>query len=375
MINNIKEKIERFEQYMKSLKKDQKIVGVSVAFVHDNEVIYTKGFGSSRLNPKQNITPNTIISIQSITKSFAAISIMHLVEKGLIKLDEPLVKYLKYFRTSNKEKSDKITVRQLLSHTAGFPGDIELANMVAPTKIGTEELKKFQEEKGISDEYIENVNSFEDITRYFAQIDLKNEPGQNWQYCTDAYVIVGDLFEKVSGTSWYDFIQEKIFDKLGMTRSTLKPSKARDDKDSAHYYIKEDSSIKAVSFPINEVAAPVGFIYSTASDMAKYLAANMNYEEPRILNTSSLMEMQKPYPGIELEIPMPDTYKPGYGFGWMTWEYKGLKTVNHGGGYKGVRTFVNMIPSENLGIVILSNFDGTDPVEISNKAVDLLLDL
>jgi len=278
---------------MSEIQKDSKFVGTSVAFVYENEIIYAKGFGKSRVNPEKEITPNTIMSIQSITKSFASSAIMHLVEKNLIDLDKPLVEYLHYFKTSNKNESDKITVRQLLSHTAGLPNH-GIANIVCSNRKEFTTFDEWKKEIGVTDEDIEKIKSFEDITKYFSKLDLNFSPGEGWSYSTDAYAIVGDLFEKVSGENWHEYVQKNIFDKIGMERTTLDPLRVKEDDDSGRFYITIDSKLEEVPFPTNPIAAPIGFIYSSAIDMAKYLSIHMNYENNPLLSVDSIKEMQKP---------------------------------------------------------------------------------
>ncbi len=360
--------IDLFDRYLRDDVVSNPMVGMSVVMTYHHEIIYSKGFGYRKLNPKKRITPDTIMSIQSITKSFAATTIMYLVEKNMIDLDEPLITYLPYFQTKNKKKSDSITVRQLLSHTAGFLGDIKIANLVCTNRTEIEGFKKWQEELGISNETINNIKSFEDITRYFKRIELAYAPGQGWKYCTDAYAIVGDLFEKVSGKSWHDYVLTNIFNKCGMTRSTLDPVKAKEDKDSARYYVMQEE----VAFPTNPIAAPIGFIYSTANDMAKYLNAYMMDESP-ILTDKSIKEMKKKYFKVKVDLPNIHLEDMNYGLGWVTGKYKGQEIIEHGGGYTGVRSYVMMVPNEKLGIVVLTNYNEAKPVEICRKVLDLFL--
>ncbi|OZM56895.1 hypothetical protein CIB95_08990 [Lottiidibacillus patelloidae] len=373
MIKQSDKKIMQFESFMEELLKEEKLIGASVAFVYHNEIFYSNGFGYANLTTKQKMTADTIMSIQSVSKSFAAVSIMQLVEKGLIELDRPLVDYLPYFQTTDKALSDKITVRQLLSHTAGFPHEIGIANLVTPNKNELPNFKEWQEKLGISDETLASIQSFEDITKYFKNVTLDYSPGESWMYCTDAYAIVGDLFEKVSGLSWYDHMQENVFEKIGMTRTTLKPDIAENDQDSSRYYIKNDEGMLETPFPMNRIAAPAGFIYSTANDMATYLAANMD-EDGLVLKKYSLKEMQKPYPNVEIPSPPNAEVKDiGYGLGWGQIKYKGLDIISHGGGYPGIRAWVAMIPEQKFGVVVLTNVDHANPQEIALKGIDLIL--
>ncbi|MEI5908567.1 serine hydrolase domain-containing protein [Bacillus spongiae] len=370
-MENINKKVEQFEMYMDSIQKEKNFIGTTVAITYGNELIYAKGFGNARVETKQKLTPNTIMSIQSITKSFAAASIMYLVERGLLKLDSPLVDYLPYFQTSNKTESDNITVRQLLSHTAGLPGDLAMANLISPNRKEVLGFTEWQEEVGITDEEIEQINSLEDITRHFKHVDLAYVPGDRWMYCTDAYAIVGDLFEKVSGETWSEHIQQNLFNNLEMTRSTLDPEIAKGDLDSSRYYIENEQT----AFPTNPIAAPIGFIYSSAIDMAKYLAASMGEKEGSFLSIDSLKEMQKPFPNVEVTLPFNDVTDNGYGLGWGSCQYKGLTLIEHGGGYTGVRTWVSMVPNEKVGIVVLSNYQESNAREIAMRGIDIFLDL
>lgn len=375
MLHKLRNKISEFEVFIKELQDENKIIGLSVAFVYDDNIIYHKGFGKSRLNPERDITSDTIMSIQSITKSFVASSIMHLRECGLINLADPIVKYLPYFRTTNKDISDTITVKQLLSHTAGFPNNVEIANLICPNR------KEFKDNvwQNKVEEYqtaIDSVTTLEDITRYFSNVVLDYSPGEEWEYCTDAYAIVGDLFEKVSGQTWIKYIEENIFKPIGMDRTTLDPSRAKEDEDSSRYYFEYDKQIEKAPYPTNPVAAPIGFIYSTAKDLAKYLAAHMEYGYSPILKSRSIADMQNPIGKIPKEFhdKLDNLKDTGYGLGWFIGKYKDFKIVEHGGGYTGIRTHVSMVPCRKLGIVALSNYDETNTMHICRKAIDIFLE-
>lgn len=132
-MNQLKDKLEHITQCINQLLIDQEGVGLSVAIVKDSDIIYSRGFGYSQLQPvKRPMDGDTKMSIQSISKNFMAVSIMQLAEKNLISIDDTVVQYLPYFRTKDKQQSDTITIRHLLSHTAGFGSELGIANMVAP---------------------------------------------------------------------------------------------------------------------------------------------------------------------------------------------------------------------------------------------------
>ncbi|WP_202710224.1 serine hydrolase domain-containing protein [Sporosalibacterium faouarense] len=375
MLQRLRSKTASFENYIYKLQKDKRIVGLSIAIVYDDNIVYKNGFGKTDIKSSKNVDENTILSIQSITKSFAATSIMRLVEKGLINIDNPLIEYLPYFRTKNKSQSDKITVKQLLSHTAGFPKDIHIANIISPNISEFKGIDSLYEKSQEYSKIIESINTFEDITRYFENINLSYEPGRGWSYCTDAYAIVGDLFEKVSETSWDEYVENEIFKSIGMERTTLDPIQAQNDFNSCKYYIEKNNNLIEVPFPTNPIVAPIGFIYSTAHDMAKYLAAHMKYGYSPILTSKGIGRMQIPV--SEICNNTNDNFKwlkdAGYGLGWFIGHYKGQRIVGHSGGYPGVRASVVMVPGKKLGVVALSNFERTDSGVICQRAIDIML--
>src|SRR5699024_6907666 len=141
------------------------------------------------------------------TKSFTATSIMQLVEQGLIELDAPVSRYLPYFKIKNEALTQQLTVRQVLSHTAGFPGDFWIASLqdrnLARLMQQAPEYHSILEQ--FPEDVLNTINNREDVSKYFSNAQLLYEPGQGWHYCTDAYVIAADILrseERRVGKVW-----------------------------------------------------------------------------------------------------------------------------------------------------------------------------
>ncbi|MGR3763024.1 serine hydrolase domain-containing protein [Rossellomorea sp. NS-SX7] len=370
------DKLDYITDYINQIMNDQQGTGLSVAIVKDSEIIYSKGFGYSKLEPEmQPIDGDTRMSIQSISKNFMAVSIMQLVEKDLLSLDDAVVHYLPYFRTKNKQESDMITIRQLLSHTAGFPSDVGIANMTAPNvrEIFSDTPTEFQEALdyyNLTEEEINSIRFREDITKWFQKVELEYPAGKGWNYCTDAYVILADLFEKVTGTEWEANLQEKILTPLNMDRTTSDPMIVEEDPNSAKYYMGEDKI--ETPFPKNTISAPIGYLYSTANDLAKYIAFHLD-EKPDILSSDLKEDMQRPVHLVSEEWRFGSDVR-SYGLAWFTDMYKGLGIVEHGGGQMAVRSLMTMVPELNLGVVVLLNYDGTTHHDICDKVIDVFSD-
>ncbi|WP_053367859.1 serine hydrolase domain-containing protein [Bacillus sp. FJAT-27245] len=376
-MKNPDSKLDQITDFINGLCEEQHTVGISVSITLEKEIVYAKGFGYSQLGkqPLKKITPNTIMSIQSVSKNFMATSILQLEESGLIDLDDRLVDYLPYFQTKDNKLSDKITIRQVLSHTAGFPSDLGIANLIAPhlREIHSGNPTGYQNVLDyfrLTEKELNQIKSREDITKWFSKVELSYPPGAEWQYCTDAYVIVCDLFEKVSGQCWESHLQKNIFQPLGMTRTTCDHSCVEADDDIASYYLGEE--MKPMPYPKNPISAPIGFIYSTANDLAKYLSAHM--EVTSILKNTSKTTMQTPVTYVTGDWKKESEVR-GYGLAFFTDNYKGLKLVEHAGGQLAVRASISMIPEKKLGVTVLLNFNSPIFHTINRKVFDILCDL
>lgn len=369
-------KLNEITDYINGIINDHQGVGLSVAIVKDSDIIYSKGFGHSQIQPvNRPIDGDTLMSIQSVSKNFMALSIMQLVEKNMISLDHPVVNYLPYFRTKEKQQSDTITIRHLLSHTAGFPSNLGIANMTAPNvrEIFSDTSTEFQEALDyyhLTEEEIKSIKTREDITKWFKKVGLEYSVGKGWNYCTDSYVILADLFEKVTGSNWETHLRDEILTPLNMNRTTSDSYNVEEDPNSARYYLGKDKI--ETPFPKNSISAPIGYLYSTANDIGKYLAFHLN-KKSNILRSDLIEEMQNPIHLVSEEWRFGSEVR-SYGLAWFTDTYRGHRIVEHGGGQMAVRSLTSMVPELNLGVVVLLNFDGTIHHDICDKIIDVFLD-
>ncbi|MEC0091019.1 serine hydrolase domain-containing protein [Paenibacillus macquariensis] len=348
------------------------LVGGAVTVVKDNQIVYGKGFGRSRLGEnEQDFTPDTIVSIQSISKSFTAALLLQLVEDGKLELDAPLVQYLPYFRTTDILVSNTITVEQLLSHTAGFSGDIGSGNLLCPNIREFSMYDEMKEQCMISNSILQRISNREDVTKSFESITLSHTPGTNWSYCTEAYMIAADLFEKVSGKKWDECMEDLMTKRLHLKRTTLDAEKVQEDENSAQYYCSHhnvnehnlETNVSESPFPINALGAPMGFIYSTANDLCTYLASYMN-DNP-FMSQAMIDHMYEPVWRFD--------EKEGYSLGWGIRQHEGHIIIEHGGGFPGVSAYVCMVPSKKIGVVVVSNHDETPSQNICYAVLDSLL--
>jgi len=359
------------------------VPGASVAVVHDGALAYAAGFGLAHVEQGRAATADTVYSIQSISKSYAAVSVLQLVERGRLELDRPVVAYLPYFRTADKAASDQITVRHLLSHTAGFDGGTGIANAICPNRDQHPWIAEMCLQLGITQSDLDQVRTREDVTRYFARVELGWSPGAGWKYCTDAYAIVGDLIDKAGGEPWERALARDVLGPLGLGRTSADPEWAMSQPDGARYYELSREGERAgqagcvppevipVPFPINPVAAPIGFLYSTAPDVARFYSGLMQYDGSPMLRGESLREMQTT---VAPTRQGPSRSERGYALGIGTLLRRGVRVLIHTGGYTGVSATALGVPAYGLAVAVLTNC-GTAPDErIAAGILDLCLD-
>ncbi|MBK7600959.1 MAG: beta-lactamase family protein [Acidobacteria bacterium] len=182
----------KVDEYLKAEMQNQRIPGLAVAIIKDGQVVYAKGHGMANVEHKVEVKPETIFQSGSVGKQFTAAAVMLLVEDGKIGLDDRIAKYF----TDSPEHWKNITVRHLLTHTAGttdYPPDFDFRR-----------------------DYTED-----ELLKKAADIPLAFQPGERWSYSNMGYVMLGILIGKVTGKFYGDFLQERIFKPLGMATARI----------------------------------------------------------------------------------------------------------------------------------------------------------
>ncbi len=322
-------------QYIQEQMAEKNIVGMSVAIVRNEETTYLKSFGYSSIKKQTTVTPQTIFDLASCSKSFTAMAVLLLWNDGLIDLGKPLKYYIPEFQMEDEDVSAKITIGQLLNQTSGIPGNIH-------------EPVAFQGKDDPQDE-----NAFELLVAAMKNIRTNRPPGSSFEYTNLNYCLLGALVERVSGISFEDFMQERIFTPLGMTNSTTKPEVAASlDRADGHQMFL--GKIISRDIPVYRSAVPAGWVMSSGEDMGKWLLVNLN---KGILNNQQVI----PAKVIEqMETPTVNLIKDGdeasYGMGWFIGQAGDGETVIwHGGDTPNFLSEMIMLPDRHVGVVMLVN--------------------
>jgi CubicO group peptidase (beta-lactamase class C family) len=282
----------------------------------------------------------------SVTKTFVATAVMQLVEAGKVDLDQPVQRYLPYFRLKDP-RAAAITVRQMLSHTSGMP-----------------DVEDYEWEKAVADD-----GALERYVRSLSDRELIAAPGERFQYSNMAFEVLGDLIAKVSGETFEGYVKAHILTPLGMKDSTLLRAEANPKLTTSPHVLGDRLTvIVSPVYPYNRMHAPSSTLHSNLLDMSRWALANLRRGElggKRILKASTYDVMWK---------PTGDPKRP-VAISWFQGERGGHRTIAHGGGDVGYRSHVLLLPDDGMAVVIMINSDAVPGSEMAEAAHDVVLGL
>ncbi len=308
---------------MADVVNKSRIPSFSVAVAHDGVIIWEESFGWASIEKKIEATPHTLYSLASISKPITATGLMVLFERALVDLDNPANDYLGTAQlTAFAGDVSDATVRRLLHHTAGLAIHWNF----------------FYE----GDEY-KRPNMEESIRRYGI---LVVPPGVLYNYANFGFGILEFIIEQVSGMTYRDFMTKEVFKPLALSNMDilLSPDEAAHDNVAQRYMGK--TSIPFYDFDHRGASA----VYSSAHDLVRFGMFHLKNhleDQESILKDKTITLMQE-----DVDPKLPEI---GYKLGWSTGDLYGYKIVSHGGGMPGVSTTLQLLPEENVAVVILSN--------------------
>ncbi|NJL53961.1 beta-lactamase family protein [bacterium] len=317
--------ITTFSDTVNELMEDYHIPGAAIAIVRDSEVIFAEGFGVTNTQTGESVTADAVFPIGSISKSFTALAVMQLVDQGLLDLDEPISTYVPDLILAEEDAADQITLRMLLTHTAGF------GNAALPT------LDQYEDRDAV-------IADFE-------RVPIAFEPGTIRSYSNYGYILMGYIIETVTGQSWEVYVQTNVFDPLSMMNSSF-GSELLDAPSYAapHTFDLIKGSIPMPFYEDIDLSGPAGSINATIGDMAEYVAFMTG--DRSILLSPEMMTM--------LHTPS-DTADDA--FGWFDLELVGLDVftnhsfMGHNGAFEGYNAFAAFDADTQTGAVVLTNMD------------------
>ena len=322
------------------------VPGLAVGIIKDNEVIYTKGLGVQGLDTRDQLTIQSLFHMASVSKPFVATAIMQLVEAGKINLDNKLVKYLPYFSMED-DRYQAITIRQMLNHTSGIPD------------VQDYEWDKPQYDDGAAERY----------AKRFATARLDFTPGEKYDYSNAAFDILANVISEASGMTFEDYMQQHIFEPVGMVNSTFFKPEVPDELATKPHVLGDQLEMSVLDiYPYNRIHAPSSTLHSNVEDMLLWAEVNLNQGE---------INGKRIYSKASYEVLTTSQIKTGgrdsVCLSWFSSYLGDYRMLSHSGGDDGYRSYFGFIPEKEAAIVVMANNDYFPSWEAAHFLLDKLL--
>ncbi|MGF6356557.1 CubicO group peptidase (beta-lactamase class C family) [Paenibacillus sp. 4624] len=352
-IASLQSKLQGLDEFITSQLEQWNGVGTAVAIVHKDQVVWNKGYGYRDLEAGLEVTPDTLFAIGSSTKSFTAAAAAQLVDEGLLDWDVPVKTYLPEFKMCDSVATERLTIRDMLCHRSGLPRH----EMV----------------------WYNSPRSREELVFNLRHLEPNQDFRNKWQYQNIVYMAAGYLIGHLKGTSWEQVVQETLFNPLEMNASLFSVEKMQQQSNYAFPYTNQGEQKVRIPFRSVNAIGPSGSINSNLTDMTAWLQFQVQqgiWKGKTLVSKEQMTEMHSPQMACESPFLSKELPISAYGLGWIIEPYRGHSMIHHGGAIDGFASQVALLPDEEIGIVVLSNTNGSViPYTVAFYIMDRLLGL
>lgn len=331
----LQKKVKKYEAFAEQKFKETATPGAAIVIVKGEETLLVRGFGVKGKGSVDQVDEETAFRLASVSKGFAPILAGLLVHEGLLSWDDQVIKHLPDFKLKEAENTEALTIRNVLSHTTGLPRH-------AYTNL------------------IEEGRSWDDMRTALGDVDRIGKVGKHYSYQNVVYSLIGDVIEKVTGRSYNDLMEERVFEPLNMNTAsiTYEDMKMCPNAAAPHNFrsgVLKQTEVEEEYYRV----APAAGVNASANDMAEWLKTLMGHR-PEIIDPSILKEIYKPVIRTPRRnrhfkaygIPMS---KAHYGMGWRILEFPEYNLIHHSGYANGFKSEVAFDYEKGIGIAVLSN--------------------
>ncbi|MEH6631541.1 MAG: serine hydrolase domain-containing protein [Halopseudomonas aestusnigri] len=341
--------ITEFDTRMKEEMRENKIPGMAVALVHGNNTVLAKGYGLRDIENNLAVDENTLFNIASTHKSMNAMLIATLVDDNVVSWDTPVSTYYPGFRLRSQASTNSVTLSHLLSMSSGIPASVEDHLPLEATPL--------------------------DVFETARQSILLGAPLEQFSYSNISAAIAGYIGVIANGADDLDLfddyaalLQSKILNPIGMSRSTIYASEAREGGNLSKAYDVSNTGepIYVRSNDLDgDALAPSGSLKSSAKEMALFISTQLNRglapNGARVVSSENLVKTWQPITG-------------DYALGWWKTSYKNTYVIMHTGSYDGFVSVLALVPSDNVGLVLMANSEAAAG-DLTEYAHEILVDV
>ncbi len=315
---------EKVDSIVAGKMNNYNIPGLSIGLVAIDSIVYAKGYGLKSIENPEPVTETSNFHAASISKLFTAQAVIMLLAENDISLNEKLVNIVPELRYEDRRVED-ITIKTLLNHTSGLPD------------VSNYRWKNNNQSKTSLKEYVSGL-----------KLTLDSQPGTQYNYSSMAYNILGYVVEKLSETSFEEYVKENIFDASGMHNSDFRyfeiPDSIKTSPHSKKLLTKKVYTLE--TYPYTREHAPSSTLNSSSRDLSKWMISFLKS-----------VESNQPDRNFSVMLEASVSSYPYIGLGFQLSSIDSNTTIGHYGGDKGYRSYLLMIPEEKMGLVILANSD------------------
>jgi CubicO group peptidase (beta-lactamase class C family) len=325
------------------------IPGMAVGVVRNDSLVYARGFGVLGLEDPRPVDENTLFGVASTTKAMTAAALALLVDEGRIHWDDPVVKHLPEFELADPWVTRNVTIRDLLTHQVGVGRMTGNRLRYLPSRTRGEVMYRMR--------YHEPEAQFRSA----------------YVYSNVMYMVAGEVVRAVSGMSWDDFLVERLFVPLGMSRSNTTVAAIPDGENAAWPHQEIDGTVVPIARRSWDVVAASAAVNTSVRDMARWM--RMQLGEPgvldgrRVLSDSVMREMHTAQIALGGSSRQDGSLR-SYGLGWSLADHRGRAIAQHGGATDGMNTTLVLMPSENVGVVVMTNTFNSLMNAVANRILD-----
>jgi CubicO group peptidase (beta-lactamase class C family) len=323
--------------------------GVAIAIVKDGQTLLTRGYGVRGTRDRAAVDEHTLFYTASVTKAFTVTALGMLADEGKFKIDGEIASYLPEFALADRALRDTLPVRDLMSHRTGLPR---------------------------ADLLLVSGKSNADIVRGLGALAPQAPVRSRFIYQNQMYLVLGVLLERLSGTTWTRFLEERLLAPVGFVDGNAAGLGHWGNRAAASPHARTPTGVAAIDLvPRDPYGA--GGINASAVDLAawmKFQLGDGTVSGRRLVNANVLAAEHTPNILVPGNVSMPSAVMNAYGLGWFIHDYFGHRVVQHGGNGEGWTSLVLLVPQQRIGVAVLTNVhQSAAPTAIAYTVIDRLL--
>jgi CubicO group peptidase (beta-lactamase class C family) len=315
------------------------VPGVAVGIVKDGRLVFGKGYGVRAVGKAERVDPDTVFAIGSNTKAFTVAALGILADEGKIRWDDRVIDHLPQFRLADPYVTREFTIRDLLTHRSGLG-------------LGAGDLMVFPNTDFTRAELMQNLRHLPVVSSFRSEFAYDNL----------LYAVAGEIVPAVTGTSWEDFVEQRILQRLAMTPCAVVLRRLQGTNNIAAPHVPVGGKLTVVKPDDVTAVAPAGSMQCNVTGMAKWVATQLadgkTPDGGTLFSTEQHAQMwsaQTVLPVSPEATALTRTHFRAYALGWGVEDFNGYKRVSHSGGVLGMVTHVSLLPELNLGVIVLTN--------------------